>query len=122
MLTPNLTTLYAFSFWNLKTQGPLVVEVPAGATAGGVLDIWQRPMTDIGQTGPEKGNGAKFLILPPGSEDMHSDGYIVVRSETMQVWFATRGLDPDPNAANTTRTRRFLSQERPAKSCSPADR
>ena len=55
MLTPNITTLYAFSFWNMKEQGPLVVEVPPGATAGGVLDIWQRPLTDTGQTGPEKG-------------------------------------------------------------------
>jgi len=43
MLTPNITTLYAFSFSNMKEQGPLVVEVPAGATAGGILDIWQRP-------------------------------------------------------------------------------
>jgi hypothetical protein len=102
MLTPNLTTLYVFSFWNLKTQGPLVLEVPAGATAGGVLDIWQRPMTDIGQTGPEKGKGAKFLILPPGSEEMKPEGYIVVHSPTMQVWFATRGLDPDPKVADAT--------------------
>jgi hypothetical protein len=52
MLTPNITTLYAFSFWNMKQRGPLVVEVPPGATAGGILDIWQRPLTDIGQTGP----------------------------------------------------------------------
>jgi hypothetical protein len=102
MLTPNITTLYVFSFWNMKEQGPLVVEVPAGATAGGVLDIWQRPLTDIGQTGPEKGQGAKFLILPPGSEDMKPEGYIVVRSPTMQLWFATRGLDPDPKAADET--------------------
>src|SRR5262245_52346965 len=28
MLTPNITTLYAFSFWNMKEKGPLVVEVP----------------------------------------------------------------------------------------------
>ena len=69
-----------------------------------MLDIWQRPMTDIGQTGtgPEKGKGAKFLILPPGSEDMHPEGYILVRSPTMQVWFATRDLDPDPKAADAT--------------------
>ena len=43
MLTPNLTTIYAMSFWNLAKQGPLVIIVPAGASAGGVLDIWQRP-------------------------------------------------------------------------------
>jgi hypothetical protein len=102
MLTPNITTLYVFSFWNLKDQGPLVVEVPAGATAGGILDIWQRPITDIGQTGPEKGKGAKFLVLPPGSEDLKPEGYIVVRSPTNQVWFATRGLDPDPKVADET--------------------
>jgi hypothetical protein len=102
MLTPNITTLYALSFWNMKEKGPLVVEVPAGATAGGVLDIWQRPLTDIGQTGPEKGQGAKFLILPPGSEDLKPDSYIVVRSPTMQLWFGTRGLDPDPKVADQT--------------------
>ena len=43
MLTPNITTLYAFSFWDLAKQGPLVVEDPAGLTAGGVFDIWQQP-------------------------------------------------------------------------------
>ena len=102
MLTPNITTLYVFSFWNLKDQGPLVLEVPAGATAGGVFDIWQRPITDIGQTGPEKGKGAKFLILPRGTEDLKPEGYIVVHSPTDQVWFATRGLDPDPKVADET--------------------
>src|SRR5262245_31495471 len=42
MLTPNLTTLYLMSFFNLAESGPMVVEVPAGATAGGLLDVWQR--------------------------------------------------------------------------------
>jgi hypothetical protein len=102
MLTPNLTTLYVMSFWNMKEKGPLVVEVPAGATAGGVLDVWQRPLTDIGQTGPEKGQGAKFLLLPPGAEDIKPDGYYVVRSPTMQLWFATRSLDPNPQKATET--------------------
>ena len=66
MLTPNITTLYAFSFWDLAAQGPLVVEVPAGLIAGGVLDIWQQPLSDMGQTGPDKGQGGKYLIMPPG--------------------------------------------------------
>jgi hypothetical protein len=102
MLTPNITTVYAFSFWNLKDQGPLVVEVPAGATAGGVLDIWQRPITDIGMVGPEQGKGAKFLILPPGHADVKANGYRVFRSPSNQVWFATRGLSPDPKEARAT--------------------
>jgi hypothetical protein len=102
MLTPNITTLYAFSFWDLAARGPLVIEVPAGLTAGGVLDIWQRPMTDMGQTGPDQGQGAKYLILPPGAQDINPEGYIVVHSPTNQVWFGSRGLDPDKAVAEAT--------------------
>ena len=99
MLTPNITTIYAMSFWNIDKQGPLVVEVPPGLTAGGVLDIWQRPVTDIGQTGPDKGQGGKYLILGPNSEDIKAEGYFVKRSPTNQLWFATRGLSPDAKTA-----------------------
>ena len=102
MLTPNITTIYAFSFWNLKTQGPLVVEVPKGLSAGGVLDIWQRPVTDMGMVGPDKGEGAKYLILPPGFQDVKPDGFLVFRSPTNQIWFGTRGLSPDPKEARST--------------------
>jgi hypothetical protein len=102
MLTPNITTIYAMSFWSIDKQGPLVVEVPPGATAGGVMDIWQRPVTDLGQTGPDKGNGGRYLILGPRSDDIKADGYTVVRSPTNQLWFATRGLAPDPKAAEET--------------------
>ncbi len=102
MLTPNITTLYAFSFWDLAAQGPLVVEVPAGLTAGGVLDIWQQPITDMGQTGPDKGAGGKYLILPPGGPEVVAPGYRIFRSPTNQVWFGTRGLAPDKAVAEAT--------------------
>ncbi len=102
MLTPNITTLYAFSFWDMATQGPLVIEVPAGATAGGVMDIWQQPITDMGQTGPDKGAGGKYLIVPPDGPAIEAPGYTVVRSPSNQLWFGTRGLDPDPKIAEET--------------------
>jgi hypothetical protein len=102
MLTPNITTLYAFSFWDLARQGPMVVEVPQGLTAGGVMDIWQQPITDMGQTGPDKGAGGKYLILPPGSPDIDAPGYIIFRAPSNQVWFGTRGLDPDRAVAEAT--------------------
>jgi hypothetical protein len=102
MLTPNITTLYAFTFWDLAQKGPLVIEAPAGLIAGGVLDLWQQPITDIGQTGPDKGAGGKYLILPPGSKDMAAPGFRVFKSPTAQVWFGTRGLDPDPAKAQAT--------------------
>ena len=102
MLTPNITTLYAFSFWDLAKQGPMVVDVPEGLTAGGVLDIWQQPITDMGQTGPDKGKGGKYLILPPGAPDIDAPGYMVFHAPSNQLWFGTRGLDPDKAVAEAT--------------------
>jgi hypothetical protein len=102
MLTPNITTLYAFSFWDLAKQGPLVVEVPEGLTAGGVLDIWQQPITDMGQTGPDKGAGGRYLILPPGGPEVVAPGYRIFRSPSNQIWFGTRGLAPDKAVAEAT--------------------
>jgi hypothetical protein len=102
MLTPNVTTLYAFSFWDMATQGPLVVEVPAGLTAGGVMDIWQQPLCDMGQTGPDKGEGGTYLILPQGHPEVEAGDRYVFRSPSNQLWFATRGLAPDPAVADAT--------------------
>jgi hypothetical protein len=80
ILTANATTPYMMAFPNLKETGPMVFEIPAGPTAGGLLDFWQRPFSDLGQTGPDKGQGAKYLILGPGHNNMNPGGYIVVRS------------------------------------------
>ncbi len=102
MLTPNLTTVYLFSFWDLAKQGPLVVDVPNGPTAGAILDIWQQPVIDIGQTGPDKGKGGKYLILPPGSPDIDAPGYFIARSPSNQIWVGNRGLDQDKVAAEAT--------------------
>ena len=51
LLTANATTPYVMAFPNMKDTGPLVIEIPAGAMAGGILDFWQRPLTD---TSPDR--------------------------------------------------------------------
>jgi hypothetical protein len=51
ILTANAVTPYVAAFPNLKETGPLVYELPAGPTAGDFMDFWQRPVTDLGQTG-----------------------------------------------------------------------
>lgn len=102
LLTANATTPYVIGFPNLKETGPLVVEIPAGPAAGGILDFWQRPLTDTGQTGPDKGNGGKFLVLGPDDPDLKPEGYFVVRSPTVNIWSAHRALDPDIVKAKAT--------------------
>jgi hypothetical protein len=99
LLTANATTPYIMAFPNLKETGPLVFEVPAGPTAGGFTDFWQRPITDSGQTGPDKGAGGKYLILGPDDANMKPEGYFVFRSPTVNVFSAHRVLDPDPAKA-----------------------
>ena len=65
LLTANTETVYAMSHLDLKTDGPTVVEAPPHML-GFIQDGLQRYLADIGPLGPDKGNGGKFLVLPPG--------------------------------------------------------
>ena len=102
LLTANATTPYLMAFPNMQNTGALVAEVPPGAVAGAILDFWQRPLTDCGQTGPDKGAGGKFLVLGPSDPDLKPDGYYVFRSPTVNIWIGMRVLDPDPVKAKAT--------------------
>src|SRR5262252_1778962 len=93
ILTANFTTPYIITFDNLE-KGPVVIDQPAGAFAGMVLDFWQRPIADLGQAGPDKGKGGKYLIVGPGQEAPKVDGYYVIRSSTNNVFIGIRVLEP----------------------------
>ena len=99
ILTANATTPYMMAFPNLKKTGPMVFELPPGPSAGGLLDFWQRPFSDLGQTGPDQGKGGKYLILGPGHPDMNPEGYFVVRSPHWNVFLGHRVLHPDAATA-----------------------
>jgi hypothetical protein len=100
LLTANATTPYLVSFVDLKETGLLIVEWPAGPTAGGIGDAWQRTSSDTGQTGPDKGQGGKYLIVPPGTPaPADVTEYYVVEPATMNVIVGLRVLDPDPTQA-----------------------
>jgi hypothetical protein len=95
ILTPNYTTPYIATFIDLKETGPFVVEVPAGLIAGMILDNWQRVLADLGVVGPDKGQGGKYLIMPPGYGPVEAKGYYVVQATSRDVLAGFRLLGAD---------------------------
>ena len=90
VLTFNNTSLYTWGFLDLKNDGPTVIEIPPGVL--GILDDAAfRYITDMGAAGPDKGEGGKYLILPPGYEGDVPDGFYVFQSNTYNVWNFMRG-------------------------------
>jgi len=99
MLTPNSQVVYVFNYLDLKTDGPTVLEAPPKLAA--MLDsMWDQPITDIGATGPDKGKGGKYLVLPPGHEGDVPEGYFVVQSPTYGVMVVLRGYMENGSTAN----------------------
>lgn len=97
IVTANLTTPYVINWTNL-TAGPVLIDYPPGATAGGVLDFWQRPVADLGLTGPDQGQGGAYIVIAPLDDPRtyeHS-GRIVIQSATNNVLIGLRILNPDP--------------------------
>ncbi len=97
IVTGNLTTPYIFNFISLA-DGPLQIDYPAGKTAGGVLDFWQRPVFDLGLTGPDQGKGSTYIVVGPDDDpDTYAkDGVHVYQSATNNIFIGLRILDPDP--------------------------
>ena len=99
VLTANVTTPYITWSLDLAQSGPMVVDVPAGLVAGSAVDFWQRPLTDFGVTGPDKGEGGRYLFVGPGQESPPATDATLLRSPTNGVVFFYRVLDPDPAKA-----------------------
>lgn len=102
-ITPNLVTTYIMAQIDLAKSGPIVIDYPAGMTAGALIDWWDRPITDVGIPGPDKGQGARFLFLGPGQAAPQVDGYRVFRSRTFNTLLFYRVLDTDPVKADALR-------------------
>ena len=90
LLTGNTSVLYFLSLQNLS-DGPIVVHVPAGNLQGHADNIYQQVITDWGIVGPNEGNEASFLFLPPNYDgeipppfDGETENYFVMQSDTMQ--------------------------------------
>jgi hypothetical protein len=68
----------------------MVLDIPVGML-GAFNDAWFRYIGDVGPFGQDKGQGGKYLLLPPGYEGEIPDGYFVLKSRTYRVWAFMRG-------------------------------
>ena len=56
-------------------------------------DMWWQWMGDFGFPGPDRGEGGKYLVLPPGYKgDLPEGGFVVYSSKTNQAGFLGRAF------------------------------
>jgi hypothetical protein len=94
LLTGNTETVYGLCSLDLKRDGPVVIEVPP-SMLGGITDLWQHSIVDIGITGVDQGKGGKFLVLPPDYKGAAPDGHLVAKSPTYCASLGVRGFQVD---------------------------
>jgi len=99
-LTGNCDTIYYIGFADLS-KGPMVFEAPPEAL-GVIDDMWFHWITDFGLPGAERGEGGKYLLVPPGYQGaLPEGGYIVRKSRTNRILIAGRSFLVDNAPAPT---------------------
>jgi hypothetical protein len=99
-LTANADTIYVMGSLDLS-KGPIVLETPP-KFLGLVQDAWFRWIVDLGLPGPDRGEGGKYLIVPPGyNGELPDGGFFIARARTNGIlWFGRSFLenhnDPKP--------------------------
>lgn len=92
-LTPNTVSVYQ-ALWLELGNEPMVIETPP-KVLGIIDDAWFHYVADFGNAGPDKGQGGKFLMVPPGYKGEIPDGYHVAKTETYGNWVIWRGFQVD---------------------------
>lgn len=94
LLTGNSETVYGFAAVDLKKDGPIIVELPP-MMLGGIADLWQNEIADIGPTGVDEGKGGRIMLLPPGYSGNVLQGYLTLKCTTFKVVLGVRGFQQD---------------------------
>jgi hypothetical protein len=105
-LTPNTTSIYQSAWLELGDE-PMVIETPPNVL-GFIDNAWFQYVADFGNAGPDRGQGGKFLILPPGFTGEVPEGYHVARSTTYGNWMAWRGFQVDGSTDKAIKETRDL--------------
>lgn len=73
----------------------MVIEQPSGAV-GTINDMWFTWIIDIGAPGPDRGEGGRYLIVPPGYDGpLPEGGFFIANSRTDHVLYAARAYLKD---------------------------
>jgi hypothetical protein len=99
-LTANADTVYFVGVIDLS-KGPMVLETPPKAL-GTLDDMWWRWVIDFGAPGPDRGEGGKYLLLPPNYDgSLPEGGFYVARAGTTRVLILGRMFmeNDDPTLA-----------------------
>jgi len=92
-LTANTTSVYMMSWLELGDE-PMVIETPPDVL-GIIDDHWFKYVADFGRLGPDKAQGGKFLILPPGYKGDVPKGYFTYSANTYGHWVIWRGFQKE---------------------------
>ncbi len=80
LMTANSEVVYNWTRFIDLSKGPVVFEVPP-RSRGHFYDMGMRAYVDIGDVGPDKGKGGKYLIVTSDFKGDIPAGYFEVRSE-----------------------------------------
>ncbi|MEJ2548422.1 MAG: DUF1214 domain-containing protein [Gemmatimonadota bacterium] len=97
--TPNNSTCYVQLIYDV-TEGPVIVEIPPTegpySVFGTFLDVWQRPVVDVGAGGDDQGKGGKYFLYDDRDPNITvPDGFFPVPLQTYKGYGTLRVITPD---------------------------
>lgn len=92
-LTYNTESIYMTATLNVK-DGPVVIESPPNIL-GVIDDGWMRYITDLGNAGPDRGQGGKYLLVHESQPEVQPEGYFVFRTPSYRNWLMARAFVED---------------------------
>jgi hypothetical protein len=105
-LTPNPDAIYLTPYIDTAHAGPMVLEIPPadeGSITGTVMDCWQCALEDVGPAGVDRGEGARYVILPPGHADQVPAGCVPMFSDTYQGYALLRSIPKSGSQADVAK-------------------
>ena len=80
IMTANTMVIYNWTRIIDLSKGPVVIEIPPGVR-GHMYDMSSRAIEDVGDVGPDKSKGGKYLVVNADFDGEVPKGHFLVRNE-----------------------------------------